>query len=137
VREFRHLIPKGVRGNKKSSSDMLALQTRIRNLLRNYSDREIMKLLGIPRSTFYRYKDTICKQEKEILYELTKDEIYTQLLLTKESLEKSFCIAMTIAQNEKSKTLDRLKACEFANNIRLTVVRLLVEGPRIIANDHR
>lgn len=94
-----------------------------------------MKLLGIPRSTFYRYKDTICKDDKEILYELTKDEICTQLLLTKESLEKSYSVAMKIAQDVKNKPLDRLNACEFANNIRLTVVRLLVEGPRIIIND--
>jgi hypothetical protein len=136
VREFRYLIPGGIRGNKKSRSDMLALQARIRNLLRHYSDGEIMKLLGIPRSTFYRYKDTICRQDKEMLYELTKDEIYGQLLFTKESLEKSYSVAMNIAQDLKNKPLDRLKACEFANDVRLTVIRLLVEGPGIIAYGH-
>ena len=95
-----------------------------------------MKLLGIPRSTYYRYKDIICNQDKQILYELTKDEIYGQLLLTKESLEKSFSVAMKIAQDEKNKPLDRLKACRVANDMRLMVVRLLVQGPKLIVFDH-
>jgi len=62
------LIPEGVRGNKKSRSAILAMQIKIRNLLKRYSDGEIMVLLGLPRSTFYRYKYAICKQDKELLY---------------------------------------------------------------------
>jgi ACT domain-containing protein len=115
---------------------MLALQIKIRNLLKRYTDGEIINLLGIPRSTYYRHKDIICNQDKQILYELTKDEIYGQLLYTKESLEKSYSVAMKIAEDENSKPLIRLKACEFANDMRSAIIRLLVEGPRIIANDH-
>jgi len=65
----------------------------------------------------------------------TKDEIYGQLLFIKESLEKSYPVATTIANNEKNKPIERLKACEFANDMRWVIIRLLVEGPRIIAND--
>jgi len=128
------LIPDGVRGNKRSRSDILLLQIKIRNLLKRYSDREIMKLLDLPRSTYYRYKDTIWRQDKQILYELTKDEVYSQLLYTKGSLERSYSVAMKIAEDEKSKPLDRLKACKVANDLRLAIVRLLVKGPGIIEN---
>jgi hypothetical protein len=69
------------------------------------------------------------------LYELTKDEICGQLLFTKESLEKSYSVATVIADNEKNKSIERLKACEFANDMRSAIVRLLVDGSRIIAND--
>jgi hypothetical protein len=65
----------------------------------------------------------------------TKDEIYGQLLFIKESLEKSYPVATTIANNEKNKPIERLKACEFANDMRWVIIRLLVEGPIIIAND--
>jgi len=60
------LLPEGVRGNKRRKEDQFKMMKEIRKLLSIKNDYEIMKILGIPNSTFYRYKSIISKEDKEL-----------------------------------------------------------------------
>jgi len=60
------MFPEGVRGNKRSKQDQFKTMKEIRKLLSIKNDYEIMKILGIPNSTFYRYKSIISKEDKEL-----------------------------------------------------------------------
>jgi hypothetical protein len=68
------MIPKGVRGNKRSRSEINKIKKRIRALMYSvdpsYSDEEMLAKIKIPERTFARYKSQIWnedapKREKE------------------------------------------------------------------------
>jgi hypothetical protein len=57
------MIPKGVRGNKRSRGEINKIKKRIRALMYSedpsYSDEEMLAKIKIPERTFYRYKSQI------------------------------------------------------------------------------
>jgi hypothetical protein len=53
------MLPEGVRGNKRRKEDQFKMMKEIRKRLPTKKDHEIMNILGIPNSTFYRYKSLI------------------------------------------------------------------------------
>jgi hypothetical protein len=61
------MIPKGVRGNKRSRSEINKIKKRIRALLYSvdpsYSDEEMLARIKIPERTFYRYKSQIWNED--------------------------------------------------------------------------
>jgi hypothetical protein len=61
------MIPKGVRGNKRSRSEINKIKKRIRALMYSedpsYSDEEMLVKIKIPERTFYRYKSQIWNED--------------------------------------------------------------------------
>jgi hypothetical protein len=103
------LLPEGVRGNKRRKEDQLKLMKEVRNLLPNNMDYEIMKIPGIPNSTFYRYKSKIYREDKELLSKLMLEPPECRMLKILRSLEDSSRISRQIMLDEKAKPMDRIE----------------------------
>jgi hypothetical protein len=123
------MLPEGVRGNKRRREDQLKLMNEIRKLLPIRKDYEIMRILKIPNSTFYRYKSKIYNEDKELWTKATFEPLESRLLRLYESLQDSFRIYRAIANNEKTKPMDRLKASKKMVDAQYNILRLLKMGP--------
>jgi hypothetical protein len=122
------MFPEGVRGNKRRKEDQLKLMNQIRKLLPIRKDYEIMRILKIPNSTFYRYKSKIYK-DKELWTKAMFEPLESRLLRLYESLQDSSRIYRAIANNEKTKPMDRIKASKKMVNAQYNILRLLKMGP--------
>jgi ACT domain-containing protein len=123
------MFPEGVRGNKRSKEDQFKLMKEIRKLLSIKNDYEIMKILGIPNSTFYRYKSKIYKEDKELWSKIIIEPLESRALKIYEILEECYRINKKIASNEKAKPMDRIKASKRMVNAQYNILRLLKMGP--------
>ena len=123
------LLPEGVRGNKRSKEDQFKLMKEIRRLLPIKNDYEIMKILGIPNSTFYRYKSIIYKEDKELWSKVIIEPLESRALRIYETLEESFRISKKIADNENNKPMDRIRASKKMVNAQYNILHLLKLGP--------
>ena len=123
------LLPEGVRGNKRSKEDQFKLMKEIRRLLPIKNDYEIMKILGIPNSTFYRYKSIIYKEDKELWSKVIIEPLESRGLTIYETLEESFRISKKIADNENNKPMDRIRASKKMVNAQYNILKLLKMGP--------
>lgn len=123
------MFPEGVRGNKRRKEDQLRLMKEIRKLLSIKNDYEIIKILGIPNSTFYRYKSIIYKEDKELWSKIIIEPLESRALKIYEILEECYRINKKIASNEKAKPMDRIKASKRMVNAQYNILRLLKMGP--------
>ena len=123
------MFPEGVHGNKRRKEDQFKLMKQIRNLLPIKKDHEIMKILEIPNSTFYRYKSKIYKEDKEIWSKVIIEPLESRALKIYEILEECSRINRTIASNEKAKPMDRIKASKRMVNAQYNILKLLKMGP--------
>ena len=125
------MFPEGVRGNKRRKEDQFKLMKEIRKDLSTKNDYEIMKTLGIPSSTFYRYKSIIYKEDKELWSKVIIEPLESRALRIYETLEESFRISKKIADNENNKPMDRIKASKEMVNAQYSILRLLKMGPDV------
>jgi hypothetical protein len=62
------MIPKGVRGNKRSRTEILEIENKIRVLLYSenprYTDEQIFAILQIPKRTYDRYRSKIWREDE-------------------------------------------------------------------------
>jgi ACT domain-containing protein len=123
------MFPEGVRGNKRSKEDQFKLMKEIRKLLSIKNDYEIMKILGIPNSTFYRYKSIIYKEDKELWSKVIIEPLESRALKIYQNLEECSRINRNIASNEKAKPMDRIKASKRMVNAQYNILKLLKMGP--------
>ena len=123
------MLPEGVRGNKRRKEDQLKLMKEIRNLLPIKNDYEIMKILGIPNSTFYRYKFRIYEEDKELLSKRMIEPLESRMLMIMRTLEESYRIFRQIMLDDKAKPMDRIKASKRMVNAQYSILRLLKMGP--------
>lgn len=123
------MFPEAVRGNKRSKVDQFRLMKEIRKLLSIKNDYEIMKILGIPNSTFYRYKSIIYKEDKELWSKAIIEPLESRALKIYQNLEECSRINKNIASNEKAKPPDRIKASKEMVNAQYNILRLLKMGP--------
>lgn len=123
------MLPEGVRGNKRRKEDQFKIIKEIRKLLPIKKDHEIMKSLGIPNATFYRYKSEIHKEDKELWSTAMFEPLESRALWIYETLEESFRISKKIADNENNKPMDRIKACKKMVNDQYNILNLLKMGP--------
>ena len=70
---FSELIKQGIRGNKRCKIDQLRIKNEIEKLLSDKDDYDIMKILNIPNSTYYRYKSQIYQEDKELWNQIAKE----------------------------------------------------------------
>ena len=123
------MLPEGVRGNKRRKEDQFKLMKEIRELLPIKKDQEIMKKLGIPNSTFYRYKSKIDKEDKDLWLKAMFEPLESRALRIYETLQESYRISREIASNEKNKPMDRIKATKKMVNTQYNILHLLKMGP--------
>jgi ACT domain-containing protein len=123
------MLPEVVRGNKRRKEDQLKLINQIRKLLPINNDYEIMKIVGIPNSTFYRYKSRIYKEDKELLSKIMIEPLESRMLTIMRSLEDSSRISRQIMLDDKAKPMDRIKASKRMVNAQYNILRLLKMGP--------
>ena len=123
------MLPEGVRGNKRRKEDQLKLMNQIRKLLPIRKDYEIMKILGIPNSTFYRYKSRIYEEDKELLSKIMIEPLESRMLQIMRSLQDSYRIFRQIMLDDKAKPMDRIKASKRMVNAQYNILRLLKMGP--------
>jgi ACT domain-containing protein len=123
------MFPRGVRGNKRRKEDQLRLMNGVRKLLPIKKDYEIVKILGIPNSTFYRYKSKIYKEDKELWSKVMTDRLESRALKIYQTLEESYRINRQIASNENAKPMDRIKASKRMVNAQYNILKLLKMGP--------
>jgi hypothetical protein len=96
------------------------------------SDVEIREILGIELRTFQRYTKTIYEQDQQVWFSITQEQLATELLRMKKSLEDTYKIAKEMALDPNCE--DRLAACQAANDFRLSIIHLLSEYPDFIRN---
>jgi ACT domain-containing protein len=125
------MFPQGVRGNKRRKEDQFRLMNEVRKLLPIKKDYEIMKILGIPNSTFYRYKSKIYKEDKELWSKVMIEPLESRALKIYQNLEESYRINRQIALNENAKPMDRMKASKGMVNAQYNILRLLKMGPNL------
>jgi hypothetical protein len=123
------LFPEGVRGNKRRKEDQHRLMNEVRKLLPIKMDYEIMKILGIPNSTFYRYKSKMYKDDKELWSKVMIEPLESRALKIYQILEESYRINRQIALNEIAKPMDRIKASKRMVNDQYNILKLLKMGP--------
>lgn len=92
-----------------------------------------MNTLKIPLRTYRRYTASIHKQNQEIWYSLVRDELCTELLKLRSSLEDTYKIAKELCEKPDLGTGDTLEALQAKDSARLSVVQLLVEGTSYLA----
>jgi ACT domain-containing protein len=123
------MLPEGVRGNKRRKEDQLKLMNQVRKLLPIKKDYEIIKILEIPNSTFYRYKSKIYKEDKELWSKVMVEPLESRALKIYQNLEESCRINRQIAFNENAKPMDRIKASKGMVNAQYNILKLLKMGP--------
>lgn len=115
-----------------TNSQVQSIERDIRSLRDSgKSDSEIRALLGLELRTYQKYNKRINEIDKAIFYSLVRDEIESQLLRLKQSLENTYITALQISQDKEYD--DRLTALEVKDSARLSICQLLVEGPKYIA----
>jgi hypothetical protein len=126
------LIPLGVRGNKKSESEIRIAINEIRKMIAlEMSDEEILARLKIPKSTFYRYKSRIYNEDRELWERVSIEPLESRAILLKESLEHTYRIAREIASNNKNPPRVTLYACKKMVEAQFNIIQLLIKGPNL------
>jgi hypothetical protein len=123
------MLPEGVRGDKRRKEEQLRLILEIRKLLPFKKDNEIMRILKIPNSTYYRYKSRIYKEDKEHLSKIMIEPLESRMLMIMRCLEDSSRIFRKIMQDDKAKPMDRIRASKQMVNSQYNILRLLKMGP--------
>jgi hypothetical protein len=126
------LIPPGVRGNKKSELEIRNVINEIRKMIGlNMPDKEIIEILKIPKSTFYRHKSRIYNEDRELWEKVSIEPLESRALMLKESLEHTYRIAREIAFDYKNPPRVVLYACKKMNEAQINIIQLLIKGPNL------
>ena len=111
---------------KKSKDNVLRIEKDIRALLeQRKSSQEIMDILSIPERTFRRYCSRIYHEDQKIFLSVTKEQLSSELLRLRSSLEETYKISKDMALDPKCE--NRLAALASMNDARLSIVHLLSE----------
>lgn len=124
------MFPEAVRGDKRRKEDQLKIMNEIRKYLPIKNDYEIMKILGIPNSTFYRYKSKIYKEDKELLSKIMIEPLESRMLKLMRCLEDSSRIFRQIMLDDKAKPMEKIRASRKMVNAQYNILQLLKEGPK-------
>jgi hypothetical protein len=124
-----NVIPYGVRGNKRGKEERLRIVSEIRKLQFTKNDYEIMDILGIPNSTYYRYKSRINKQDQEIWEKIVLDSLESRALKILFAFKEAYTISKEIAENKEGDTKYRIEACKMMIKAQVNMYYLLKQGP--------
>jgi hypothetical protein len=128
--DFSELIKKDIRGNKRSKINQLRIMTEIKKLLSDKDDYEIMKILGIPNSTYYRYKSQIYQQERELWNQIAKESLESRAVKIMKSLELCIAVNTEIATDKQLDPKDRIEASIKLVDANIMAYNILENGPK-------
>ena len=120
------------RGNKESKEEEMRIMNDISDLLPKHNDSKIMNTLGIPNSTYYRYKSKIYKEAKKLWKQVCIESLEYRALEIKKSLDLCIKINEEIAIDPNQPAKDRIEASQLIVDAQITMFRLLKEGPDVI-----
>ena len=106
---------------------------RIRQLMvEGRSNSEIQNILQLEERTFYRYMAKIYEIDQALFEEQEKKTITTEIGIFKDRLRKAYNWYTAMADNENMKADIRMEAKRDALEVAHAVVKLEIEGPRLI-----
>jgi hypothetical protein len=118
----------------KSNSEVKRVLTDIRSLKeQNKNDKEIRDILGLKVRMYQRYVKRVHELDQEIWRKITYTQLESELLKLKQSFEDTYIITKRISESDDKPTQEILEALNAKDNARLNIVRLLVDGPPLVA----
>ena len=97
------------------------------------SDIEIRETLGLELCTYQKYTHNIHAEDEKIWLSISREQLSTELLRMKHSLEHSYRIALAMSEDEKADIGERLEALNKKDDSRLSLIHLLSEFPDFIS----
>jgi hypothetical protein len=91
-----------------------------------------MNTLGIPNSTYYRYKSKIYKEAKTLWKQVCIESLEYRALEIKKSLDLCIKVNEEIAIDPNQPAKDRIEASQLMVDAQIDIFRLLKEGPVVI-----
>jgi hypothetical protein len=89
------------------------------------SDIEIRQTLGLELRTYQKYTHRIHEEDQQIWFSITQEQLATELLRLRSSLEETYKISKDMANDPKCE--DRLVALQSKDDARLSIVQLLTD----------
>jgi hypothetical protein len=126
------MLQKGIRGNKRSKEEELRIMADIQKLLPQKNDDEIMHLLGLPNSTYYRYKVKVYKEAKKIWKKVCQESLEHRALLIKKTLDLCISINEEIATDPNQPPKDRIQASQVMVDAQAEMLDILRDGQKLI-----
>jgi alpha-galactosidase/6-phospho-beta-glucosidase family protein len=96
-------------------------------------DRDIMQLLNMQPSTYYRYKRQMLQQNAEAIANRTRELVYEDLQVTQQRLEQKLRELQEMIDNPSTRAKERIEAIKLHGEITLNIARLQVETPKVLA----
>ena len=93
-------------------------------------DYEIMKILGIPNSTYYRYKSQIYQQDRELWNQIAKESLESRALKIMKSLQLCIKVNTEIATNKELDPKTRIEASVKVVDANIMAYNILENGPK-------
>jgi hypothetical protein len=133
-KQKENLRPGRKGNNRKSKEELNRIITDIVSLTPNHDDFEIMNMLGIPNSTYYRYKKRIYKQSKKLWQQVCLESLEYRALQIRKYLDVSMKVYEEIAldQNQKYEAEDRMAAAAQMVQTQIQFLSFLRDGPDAI-----
>jgi hypothetical protein len=111
---------------------------RIRHLIiEGRSNLEIQNILQLEERTFYRYMAKIYETDRALFAEQEKETLITEIGIFRDRLLKSYRWYIAMADNENIKADIRMEAQHYALDVAYTLLKLDMEGPRLIEEVRR
>jgi ACT domain-containing protein len=124
------LIEQGIRGNKRGKINQLRIMTEIKKLISDKDDYEIMKTLGIPNSTYYRYKSQIYQEDRELWNQIAKESLESRAVKIMKSLELCIAVNTKIATDKQLDPKARIEASIKVVDANIMAYNILENGPK-------
>ena len=104
--------------------------TEIKKLLSDKNDYEIMKMLGIPNSTYYRYKSQITREDRELWNQIAKESLESRALKIMKSLDLCIAVNTEIATDKQQDPKARIEASIKVVDANIMAYNILENGPK-------
>jgi hypothetical protein len=98
--------------------------------LSDKNDYEIMKILRIPNSTYYRYKSKITREDRELWNQIAKESLESRAVKIMKSLELCIAVNTVIATDKQLDPKDRIEASIKIVDANIMAYNILENGPR-------
>ena len=89
-----------------------------------------MKILGIPNSTYYRYKSRIYQEDRELWNQIAKESLESRALKIMKSLELCIAVNTEIATDTQQDPKSRIEASIKLVDANIMAYNILENGPK-------
>jgi len=115
----------GTRGDYRSRDQELRIKNDVFSLLDSHTDYEIMDILKIPNSTYYRYKKMLNDEAAEIWAQQFKEGIELRILHTINSINLALRINKEIALDTNQSAKDRIESAHDMVETEINFIKML------------